>query len=76
MRNPANYNESVNVRKHFFFGERFQGILQVDYFNVLNRTSSRILTSILVTARSGKSRLKVETTRWDPTTDKDKSASD
>ena len=38
MRNPANYNESVNVRKHFFFGERFQGILQVDYFNVLNRT--------------------------------------
>jgi hypothetical protein len=38
MRNPANYNEDVNVRKHFFFGERFQGILQVDYFNVFNRT--------------------------------------
>jgi hypothetical protein len=38
MRNPANYNENVNVRKHFFFGERFQGILQVDYFNILNRT--------------------------------------
>ncbi|MDT7811287.1 MAG: hypothetical protein QOJ42_1203, partial [Acidobacteriaceae bacterium] len=38
MRGPANYNEDVNVRKHFFFGERFQGILQVDYFNVLNRT--------------------------------------
>jgi hypothetical protein len=38
LRDPANYNESVNVRKHFYFGERFQGILQVDYFNVLNRT--------------------------------------
>jgi hypothetical protein len=38
MRYPANYNESVNARKHFYFGERFQGILQVDYFNVLNRT--------------------------------------
>ena len=38
LRNPANYNEDVNVRKHFFFGERFQGILQVDYFNVFNRT--------------------------------------
>ena len=38
LRNPANYNEDVNVRKHFYFGERFQGILQVDYFNVFNRT--------------------------------------
>jgi hypothetical protein len=38
LRFPANYNEDVNVRKHFFFGERFQGILQVDYFNVFNRT--------------------------------------
>jgi hypothetical protein len=38
LRDPANYNENVNVRKHFYFGERFQGILQVDYFNVLNRT--------------------------------------
>ena len=35
---PANYNENANVRKHFFFGERFQGILQVDYFNLFNRT--------------------------------------
>jgi hypothetical protein len=26
------------VRKHFYFGERFQGILQVDYFNLFNRT--------------------------------------
>lgn len=38
IRDPADYNEDVNVRKHFFFGERFQGILQVDYFNVFNRT--------------------------------------
>lgn len=38
LTNPAFYNEDANVRKHFFFGERFQGILQFDYFNVLNRT--------------------------------------
>jgi hypothetical protein len=38
MRNPAFYSESANVRKHFHFGERFQGILQVDYFNLFNRT--------------------------------------
>jgi hypothetical protein len=38
LRTAAKYNEDVNVRKHFFFGERFQGILQMDYFNVLNRT--------------------------------------
>jgi len=38
MRNPALFNESANVRKHFYFGERFQGILQVDYFNLFNRT--------------------------------------
>jgi len=38
LRNPARYNESVNARKKFFLGERFTGILQVDYFNVLNRT--------------------------------------
>jgi Carboxypeptidase regulatory-like domain len=38
LKDPADYNESVNVRKHFYFGERFQGILQVDYFNVFNRT--------------------------------------
>ncbi len=30
--------KSANVRKHFYLGERFQGILQVDYFNILNRT--------------------------------------
>jgi len=38
LRDPALYNENVNVRKHFYFGERFTGILQIDYFNVLNRT--------------------------------------
>jgi hypothetical protein len=38
LRNPAFYNESLNARKKFFFGERFTGILQVDYFNALNRT--------------------------------------
>ena len=30
--------ENLNVRKHFYMGERFQGILQVDYFNAFNRT--------------------------------------
>jgi hypothetical protein len=38
LRQPANYNEAVNVSKKFQFGERFAGVLQVDYFNVLNRT--------------------------------------
>jgi hypothetical protein len=38
LRGPAQYNEDANVRKHFYFGERFQGILQVDYFNLFNRT--------------------------------------
>jgi hypothetical protein len=38
IRNPPYYMEDANVRKHFFFGERFQGILQVDYFNLFNRT--------------------------------------
>jgi hypothetical protein len=38
LRNPANYNEAVNVSKKFPFGERFTGVLQIDYFNVLNRT--------------------------------------
>jgi hypothetical protein len=37
LRNPASYDEAANVQKHFFFGERFQGILQVDYFNLFNR---------------------------------------
>lgn len=38
LRNPANYNEAANVSKKFFFGDRFTGVLQIDYFNVLNRT--------------------------------------
>ncbi len=38
LKNPPFYDESANVRKHFFFGDRFQGILQVDYFNLFNRT--------------------------------------
>jgi hypothetical protein len=38
LRNPAFYNENLNVRKHFYFGERFTGVLQVDYFNAFNRT--------------------------------------
>jgi Carboxypeptidase regulatory-like domain len=38
MRNSAFYNENLNARKHFYLGERFQAVLQVDYFNALNRT--------------------------------------
>ena len=38
LRGPNTYNENANLRKHFFIGERFQAILQVDYFNLLNRT--------------------------------------
>jgi len=38
LRNPAIYSEDLNARKKFFLGERFRAILQVDYFNALNRT--------------------------------------
>lgn len=38
LRNPPLYNENLNVSKKFFFGERFRGILQLDYFNAFNRT--------------------------------------
>jgi len=38
LRNSPLYNESLNARKKFFFGERFTGILAVDYFNAFNRT--------------------------------------
>jgi len=38
LRNPPLYKEDMNVRKHFYMGERFQGILQMDYFNAFNRT--------------------------------------
>ncbi len=38
LRNPPYYNEDFGARKKFFFGERFTGILQLDYFNAFNRT--------------------------------------
>jgi hypothetical protein len=38
LRNPAYLMENLNARKHFYMGERFQAILQVDYFNAFNRT--------------------------------------
>jgi hypothetical protein len=38
LRGPGLYNESANVRKRFYFGEHVTGILQVDYFNLFNRT--------------------------------------
>lgn len=38
LKDPAYYDEALNARKKFFFGERFTGILQVDYFNAFNRT--------------------------------------
>ena len=38
LRNPAYFNEDANLRKHFYVGDRVQGILQIDYFNLLNRT--------------------------------------
>lgn len=38
LRNAALYNENLNIAKKFFFGERFTGILRLDYFNAFNRT--------------------------------------
>jgi hypothetical protein len=38
MRNAPLAMESLNARKHFYMGDRLQGILTVDYFNALNRT--------------------------------------
>jgi len=38
LRNPAFLNENLNARKHFYLGERFEAIFQVDYFNAFNRT--------------------------------------
>jgi hypothetical protein len=38
LRNPPFYNENANIRKHFYLGERFQAIIQFDYFNLFNRT--------------------------------------
>lgn len=38
LRNPASYNENLNVRKAFTFTESIRFILQADFFNALNRT--------------------------------------
>jgi hypothetical protein len=38
LRNPAFLNENLNARKHFYIGEKFQALLQLDYFNAFNRT--------------------------------------
>ncbi len=38
LRNPGYAMENLNVRKHFYMGERLQGILTIDYFNAFNRT--------------------------------------
>jgi hypothetical protein len=38
LRGPGLYDENATVRKRFYFGERVTGILQVDYFNLFNRT--------------------------------------
>ncbi len=38
LRNTNYYNEAASLEKGFYLGERFRGILKVDYFNLLNRT--------------------------------------
>jgi Carboxypeptidase regulatory-like domain len=38
LKNAPTQFENLNARKKFFFGERFTGILAVDYFNAFNRT--------------------------------------
>lgn len=38
LRNPGAYDEDINVRKKFALGDKVNFVLQVDYFNVLNRT--------------------------------------
>ena len=37
MKEPPFYNEDADVIKHFYFGDRWQGQLRVDYFNLFNR---------------------------------------
>src|SRR5207302_1683868 len=39
IRQPFNHNENVNLAKHFYFGERVEGELRMEFFNVLNRVS-------------------------------------
>jgi len=38
LKDPAFYHESLNAKKHFYFGERVTATLSVDYFNAFNRT--------------------------------------
>ncbi|WP_348270117.1 carboxypeptidase-like regulatory domain-containing protein [Edaphobacter paludis] len=38
LRNPSFYNEDINARKKFALGEKVTFVLQMDYFNALNRT--------------------------------------
>jgi hypothetical protein len=38
MRNAPTAAENLNAKKNFYIGERFTGILSVDYFNAFNRT--------------------------------------
>ena len=35
---PSLLHESLNAKKHFYFGERVTATLSVDYFNAFNRT--------------------------------------
>ena len=37
LRNPFNSNENIGLAKHFYFGERVNAELRVEFFNVLNR---------------------------------------
>src|SRR2546425_7469117 len=37
LRNPFNANENIGLAKKFFFGERAQAELRIEFFNVLNR---------------------------------------
>jgi hypothetical protein len=37
LRNPFNDNENLGLAKKFFFGERVQAEIRVEFFNVLNR---------------------------------------
>lgn len=38
LRNPAYYDEDINIRKTFALKERFAFFIQADFFNVFNRT--------------------------------------
>lgn len=38
LRYPGYAMENLNAKKEFYMGERFKGILSVDYFNAFNRT--------------------------------------